>query len=222
MFEKLSCSARVEFDLCAAGPVLISSGESNKTDPTLPDTTFMKGFIGKDHSETSYVIPGSSIKGVLRHHIQDKYIPGDDDVKNLFGRIEPTAQKSKIKFNDAFAVPETIRTSVRNSTKIDAAVQKPVRGSLNNMEIIEAGVFKAGFLIKNFTHKEIESLLLALMDIDSGEVRFGGKVSRGFGQMKIGSFSMTADNGYDSNLNPKDKVTFFDIEEAIEYFRGKK
>lgn len=219
MFEKLTCSAKAEFELCAAGPVLVSSGQSHKTDPTVPDTTFMTGYIGKDHKTECYVIPGSSVKGVLRHHIQDFYIINNSDAEALFGKINGGAQKSKIKFYDAYAVPDTVFTTVRNSTKIDPNSQSPVKGSLNNMEVVEKGIFKAGFQIKNFSHKEIEALLMALLDIDTGAVRFGGKSSRGFGKMKIGSFSMTADNGYDSDLQPKDKVTFSDIESALKYFR---
>lgn len=219
MFEKLTCFAAVEFELCAAGPVLVSSGRSNKTDPTVPDTTFMTGYIGKDHLDECYVIPGSSIKGVLRHHIQDYYIINDEDAEKLFGKIQGGAQKSKIKFYDAFAVPNTIKTTIRYSTKIDPNSQKPINGSLNNMEVVEKGTFKSGFQIKNFTHKEIEALLKSLLDIDSGAVRFGGKVSRGFGQMRIGSFSMTSNKGYDTELSPIDEVSFSDIEEAIKYYR---
>lgn len=217
MFEKLTCSATAEFELCAAGPVLVSSGRSHKTDPTLPDTTLMTGYIGRDHSEECYVIPGSSIKGVIRHHIQDNYIINDGAAEKLFGKIQGGAQKSKIKFCDAYAVPDTVTTAVRNSTKIDPNSQSPVRGSLNNMEVFEKGTFKAGFQIKNFTYKEMESLLKALLDINSGAVRFGGKVSCGFGQMKIGSFSMTANKGYDTELKPVDNVSFSDIEAALKY-----
>lgn len=90
------------------------------------------------------------------------------------------------------------------------------------MVVVENGIFKADFQIKNFTYKEMESLLKALLDINSGAVRFGGKVSRGFGQMKIGSFSMTANRGYDTELKPVDKVSFSDIEEAIKYYRDVK
>ena len=71
MFEKIECTAYAEFDLCADGPVLISSGKSNKTNPTLPDNTFMTGFCGAEHKDEMYVIPGSTIKGVIRHHIDE-------------------------------------------------------------------------------------------------------------------------------------------------------
>lgn len=219
MFEKLTSFANAEFELCAAGPVLVSSGKSTKTDPTVPDTTFMTGYIGKDHSNECYVIPGSSVKGVLRHHIQDYYITDDKEAELFFGKINGGAQKSKIKFNDAYAIPETVSISVRNSTKINPYSQKPVSGSLNNMETVDKGIFKAGFQIKNFTPKEMEVLLISLLDINEGTVRFGGKVSRGFGMMKVGSFSMNVNNGYDAALQPKEPKSFADIESALKYFR---
>lgn len=225
MFEKLNNSANVEFELLADGPVLISSGRSHKTDPTMPDTTFMTGYCGNDHTEECYVIPGSTIKGVLRHYLQDYYNFSDNDAGILFGRIPRrgdvfSAQKSKVKFNDAFADSATIRTAVRNSTKINPLNQAPVSGSLNNMEAVEAGVFKASFSIRNFSNREISSLLKALLDINTGAVRFGGKVSRGFGQMKLGSFLLTANDGYDSDLKPRNPAVFSDIEEAIKHFTG--
>lgn len=219
MFEKLTSFANVEFDLYADGPIIVSSGKSNKTDPTVPDTTFMTGYIGKNHLEECYVIPGSSVKGVLRHHIQDYYITNDDEAEKLFGKINGVAQKSKIKFNDAYAVPETVLTSVRNSTKIDPNSQKPVNGSLNNMEVVNKGIFKAGFQIRNFTSKEIEAILMSLLDINEGSVRFGGKVSRGFGMMKVDNFLMSVNNGYDIDLKPKEPKLFTDIESALKYFR---
>ncbi len=225
MFEKLKNSANVEFELLADGPVLVSSGRSHKTDPTMPDTTFMTGYCGKDHSEERYVIPGSTIKGVLRHYLQDYYNFSDNDAGILFGRIprygdRSPAQKSKVKFNDAFADPTTIRTAVRNSTKINPLNQGAVKGSLNNMEAVEAGVFKASFSIRNFSNREISSLLKALLDINTGAVRFGGRVSRGFGQMKLGIFSLTANDGYDSDLKLENPKVFSDIEEAIKHFTG--
>lgn len=220
MFEKLNCSAIAEFDLCPLGPVLVSGGHSHKTDPTVPDITFMTGFSKNGGiTEECYVIPGSTVKGVLRHYIQDNYIESQADVDILFGKITGGAQRSKINFHDAYAVPETVRSSLRNSTRLDPNNQAPVHHSLNNMEVIEKGVFKAGFQISNFTQREMEAILLTLLDINTGAVRFGGKVSRGFGQMYVDNFSMTANKGYSSELAPVGQVTFTDIEQAVKYFR---
>jgi len=213
MFEKIECTAYAEFDLCADGPVLISSGKSNKTNPTLPDNTFMTGFCGAEHKDEMYVIPGSTIKGVIRHHIDEK------SAKIIFGKIDGTAQKSKIKFNDAFAVPDSIAATVRHSTAINPVNQSVKNGSLNNMEVVEKGTFKAGFIFRNYTAAEMEKILLALYDVNEGAVRFGGKVSRGFGKMRIENFSMKVNNGFDGSLMPKNEIVFNSIETAIDHFR---
>lgn len=213
MFEKIECTAYAEFDLCADGPVLISSGKSNKTNPTLPDNTFITGFCGAEHKDEMYVIPGSTIKGVIRHHIDEK------SAKIIFGTIGETAQKSKIKFNDAFAAPEGIVTTVRYSTAINPVKQSAKITSLNNMEVVEKGAFKAGFIFKNYTAAEMEKILLALYDVNEGAVRFGGKISRGFGKMRVDNFSMKVNNGFDENLMPKNEIVFSSIETALEHFR---
>ena len=221
MFKELKRQASVSFDLCAAGPVLVSSGTSNKTNPTLPDNTFMRGYSGKDHEE-NYVIPGSTIKGVIRHYLEDNMMLNETEAQTLFGKINNSAQKSKIKFSDAYADKYTVVSSIRHSTAIDPRVQSAKGGTLNNMEVVEQGVFKASFSIRNFTDSEMEKLLIALFDINSGAVRFGGRKSRGFGQMKTENFVLTSFDGYDESFNKMNEKSFDDIEKAIEYFRGVK
>ena len=216
MFEKLKYTACAEFDLAADGPVLVSEGVSNKPDPTRPDNTFMTGFLGSEHDKTAYVIPGSTIKGVLRHHMFD--MMSDDKVETIFGKIGRENQKGKIKFNDAYALMDTVVTSVRHSTAIDPCTQSAKSGSLNNMEVVEKGIFKAGFIFSNYTNFEMERLLLALYDINAGEVRFGGKISRGFGKMNIENFYMKVNSGYDSDLKPINEMVFNSLETAEEYF----
>ncbi len=217
MFEKLNRSAYAEFDLCADGPVLISSGQSNKTNPTLPDNTFMTGFYGKEHIR-NYVIPGSTVKGVIRHYMTDNGL-NERSAEELFGKIQGGALKSKIKFNDAYAVPETVVAAVRHSTKLDPLIQSAQTGTLNNMQVIESGVFKAAFTIKNFTNTEMEKLLCAIYDINLGAVTFGGKKSRGFGHMKVENFILTSFDGYNRDLTKKNEKKFENIEDAVKYFR---
>lgn len=216
MFEKVKCTACAEFDLAADGPVLVSEGGSNKPDPTRPDNTFMTGLLGIKHDKTAYVIPGSTIKGVLRHHMFD--MMSDDKVDTIFGKIGAENQKSKIKFNDAYALMDTVITSVRHSTAIDPCMQSPKPRSLNDMEVVEKGIFKAGFIFNNFTGLEMEKLLLALHDINMGEVHFGGKVSRGFGKMNVENFHMKVNSGYDADLKPINEMIFDSLDAAAEYF----
>lgn len=218
MFKKLLNQAHVEFDLCADGPVLISSGKSNKTDPTLPDNTFITGYDGKNHTE-NYLVPGSTIKGVIRHYMEEQLMFSEESAKKLFGDIRSGLQKSKVKFSDAFAVPETVVTAIRHSTAINPHLQTAREKTLNNMEVVEQGVFKASFIVKNYTPVEMEKLLVAVFDINTGAVRFGGKRSRGFGQMRVENFRMTSFDGYNQNFEKKNEKSFTDIETAVKYFR---
>jgi len=71
----------------------------------------------------------------------------------------------------------------------------------------------------NYTAAEMEKILLALYDVNEGAVRFGGKVSRGFGKMRIENFSMKVNNGFDGSLMPKNEIVFNSIETAIDHFR---
>lgn len=229
MFEKLERVAIAEFDLIADGPVLVQSGKSNKINPTLPDSSFLRGLYYK---EETLVIPGSTIKGVIRSYVSDTLDPtkqlGDNEIpgiNNLFGCIgvgEQKSMKSKISFHDAYAVPEMVVTNIRYNTAISKFTQSAGNKSLNTLEIVEQGVFKAGFKLINFDNKlkELECILDALEDVNTGLVRFGGRKSRGFGKMKIGEFSLRIFDGYNADLSVKNEQEFTSFESAVKYVKG--
>lgn len=228
MFEKLERVAIAEFDLIADGPVLVQSGKSNKINPTLPDSSFLRGLYYK---EETLVIPGSTIKGVIRSYVSD-FIDFSErfkenqtlQINKLFGCIgkgEQKSMKSKISFHDAYAVPETVVTNIRYNTAINKFTQSAKQGTLNDLEIVEQGVFKAGFKLINFDNKfkELECILDALEDINTGLVRFGGRKSRGFGKMKIGEFKLRIFDGYNADLSVKNEQEFTSFESAVKYVK---
>ncbi len=215
MFKKIKNEAVAEFKLCADGPVLISSGKSCKTNPTLPDSIFLTG--ATENEQNVFVIPGSSIKGVIRTYVEDYF--KTDKVEELFGRVKDTALRSKVSFHDAYADMSTVVDSIRNSTAINKISQSASNSSLNNMQVVEKGEFDAGFKIVNYEENELETIIKALMAVDDGELFFGGKTSRGFGRMKIKDFRIKINNGFDENLMPK--ITEFDsFDKVIEYLRN--
>lgn len=206
--------AVAEFKLYADGPVLISSGKSCKTDPTLPDSVFLTG--ATEDEQNVFVIPGSSMKGVIRTYVEDYF--KTDKVEELFGRVRGAALRSKVSFHDAYADMSTVISSIRNSTALNKVAQSASYGSLNNMQVVEKGEFNAGFKIVNYEENELEMIIKALMAVDDGELFFGGKTSRGFGRMKIKEFKIRINNGFDENLMPK--ITEFDsLEKVIGYLR---
>lgn len=216
MFLKLKKEAVAYFDLCAAGPVIISGKNNNKTDFNLPDISFLNAI--DENGKTIYVVPGSTIKGVIRHYIENKYIK---DESELFGKVKNGAHKSRVSFFDAYAVMDTIETRIRYSTAINNVAQSAQNGTLNNIQTIERGTFKAGFKIVNFSCFELEKILESLLAINDREVFFGGRTSRGYGRMQVKNFSITVNEGYNSDF-VADVKKFDVIDNAIEYVRGEK
>lgn len=209
MFLKLKKEAVAYFDLCAAGPVIISGKNNNKTDFNLSDISFLNAV--DENGKTIYVVPGSTIKGVIRHHIEDKY---DKDESELFGKEKDGAHKSKVSFFDAYADMDTIETRIRYNTAINNVSQSVKGVTLNNIQTIEKGTFKAGFKIVNFSYIELEKILESLLAINNREVFFGGRTSRGFGRMQVKNFSITINNGYKNNFEADTKKIDI-IDEAI-------
>lgn len=202
MLDRIERFAVAEFDLCAAGPVIVGSGGSNETRPGVPDTIFL---TGNDGEREAYVIPGSSIKGVVRHFICDN-IKGINETE-LFGTVKDGSKKSRISFHDAYADMSTVVTNKRFSTALDQVLQNAKTTTLNNMETVEKGSFGAGFRLVNYTDAELAAVLSALWAIDEGRLRIGGRTSRGFGRMRIENFNLRLVCGYDEEL--KEKITGF-------------
>ena len=213
MFEIFKNEAIAEFDLVADGPLLISSGIKNNIDPTLPNTTFLSGYI--KNGERTFVIPGSTIKGIIRHHASESmnYLEENE----LFGSLKP--QKGKISFFDAYADSKTVRTTIRYNTAINKVSQSAKTTTLNDMQIVEKGIFKAGFKIINFKPLELSMILHTLCDINLSMVRFGGRRSRGFGQLKVENFKIVLKNGYGQDFQPINPVEINSLNEAYQKYK---
>lgn len=200
MFAEYRRIAVSSFNLVVDGPVLIQSGNSNKIDPTLPDASFVRGLY---KGKMTLVIPGSTIKGVIRSRVHDI---DSSIVDGLFGKVGNEPQKSKIGFHDAYAIPESVVTNIRYNTKIDNKSHSAERGSLRTLEVAERGVFNAGFRLINYEEAELHLILKALSDINTGLVRFGGGKSRGFGMMKLDNFQIDVSEGFDKDFQEKIRV----------------
>ena len=209
---------QMTFKLCPAGPMLISSGSRNKLHPELPDNTFLMSWDG---TQDSYVIPGSSLKGVLRHYL---YQSGCNplEVDTLFGTAgNQNSKKSRISVSDAYADMKTIETALRHTTALGSVSQSAKGGSLNSMQAVIAGSFSGNIRLSNVNKEEIRLILLALLAVESGEICIGGKISRGFGRVHISDFCMTVSEGYDENsLRPIVKGSYDSLGSAAEAVRS--
>lgn len=208
-FEKIICEAYGSFTLSADGPMIIRSTVHTKLTPENADAIFLKSGTGSENE--AYVIPGSSIKGVVRHFLETnletpKLLSGivlKEFFDNYFGSVKTQPpQKSKISFSDAFADMSTVKTSMRYQTKIDAISQGASQGSLNSVLAVTKGDFKCDYHIKNFNIKELELFIKAIKAFDSGELCIGGRISRGYGMVRIKDFSIVISNGFNDNLEP--------------------
>ena len=202
----------LKFTLSPAGPVLVSSGSANKLHPELPDNTFL---MSRNHGEETFVIPGSSLKGVIKHYLY-RISETDENVDWLFGGAQnKNARKSRVSVADAFADMTTVETSLRHSTALGSVSQSAKSGSLNNLMAVIAGDFAAGIRMKNVTEAEILMILRALQAIEAHEICIGGKISRGFGRMHIKDFQMTVCCGYDAELHPVIAGEFDSLSTAV-------
>lgn len=207
-FSKITCEAYGAFTISAAGPIIIRSTDETKLTPETADAIFLRS--GTGNGEEAFVIPGSSIKGVVRHYLETSpdipQLIRVPDIKafctELFGNVKTPAYRSKISFSDAFADMNTVETSMRYQTRIDAIAQGAAGGSLNSIQAVTKGDFRCSFRIRNLNANELTVFAKALGSFDSGELCIGGRVSRGYGMVRIKDFSMVLTDGYDLDLQP--------------------
>ena len=188
MFKAFKRRAVASFDICPRSPLTIGSGSSNELDPSLPDITFVSGFDG---AQRAFVIPGSSLKGVLRSYIEKNY--SVSAASALFGALKTAkdgSTKSKIAVYDAFADMSKTQYSVRYQIKIDPHNQCTNKSSLRNIQTVNQGVFKASFAITNFSDDELKYVYDALNRLNDGLLRLGAKTSVGFGKVSIENFKL--------------------------------
>ncbi len=208
-FSNITCEVYGNFTLSAAGPIIIKSTDATKLTPETADAIFLRS--GTGDGKDAFVIPGSSIKGVVRHYLETapdvpKLLPAGDQKTfwtELFGSVEKPACKSKIAFSDAFADMETIETSIRYQTKIDAVSQGAAGGSLNSMQAVTKGDFPCSYRIRNLNAEELAVFAKAMAAFDAGELCIGGRISRGYGRVRIKDFQLVLTNGYDQELRPR-------------------
>lgn len=212
-FKKEVCGS---FTISADGPMLIKSGVSNKTDPALPDALFL---TGKDGNTETYVIPGSSIKGVIRHYLEDNHTLDENAVKSLFGAHKPGLLRGKLSISDAYADMTTVNIVHRPNTAIGAVSQSAVRNSLNNTDTLDQGEFRCSFRIINPSGKDVLSLLNALDAMNRHILFIGGRTSKGYGRVSIRDFQMQVADGYTPEFKPNLIAEYSDLAEAVNTYR---
>jgi CRISPR/Cas system CSM-associated protein Csm3 (group 7 of RAMP superfamily) len=196
----------VRSDATLATPALIGSGEGNNSDVDIVR-----------QADGAPFLPGSSLAGVLRSVLDN------NDSKKLFGYTEQTSGSS----NESRISPlythdaefKNAKIVVLDGVALEDDEKTAKRGAKYDYEAVDSGArFKIRLLLvirEKDNGNDLEELLLTVLDgLFAGDVRFGGKGYRGFGQVgcesaewfEINSVDEWANFDWDSNWNqPKTK-----------------
>lgn len=207
MFAKLTNEARIKFILRPRTPIFIKDARDGGFDPTVADMQFIRGY---KNGERVPVIPGSSLKGVIRSHAErilrtydekwacnstqsqcrpDRKQPAkkryDDSCYacRLFGN---TGIASRFYCEDAYPVnPSAVVLTGRPHVAINRITGAAASGALFSVEALEEGDFLVEMGLKNFNHWQLYLIALVLKDMEDGFLPIGGQTSRGYGRVRV-------------------------------------
>lgn len=157
------------FELKLVSPMSIGSGETEYTDHDI-----ILDSRGRP------MIPATAIAGVFRHYLSDV---GD----KLFGSIDKddNAEKSHISFYDAVESSGTYITA-RDCVRLSEDEKTAEDTGKFDMQAEEPGaVFEAVIELDETGCKYADKVESAVSALNEGILRFGGKSTRGYGQVKI-------------------------------------
>ena len=165
-------------DLAAKSPVKLSSGADGLTDSDVIVDACNLPFV-----------PGTTICGVTRHYMAELH--EESFVNRWFGRTggrDDPGSESLVRFHDAFPIGKP-SVSSRDGVKLDEH-KTAVANHKYDYQVVDAGArftMRIEVLYDPDTERgEAEALLSEIAQgFQSGEVRIGGKASRGFGEMEL-------------------------------------
>ena len=153
-------------------PLCVSSGWDEITDNDL-----QRDFYG------NVFVPGTSLAGAMRAYLQD--------TKQLFGFTKDMEGKmSAVSFSDLTFDKNKLKMSERDGVALEHKVAKT--GAKYDIEIIEPGAcgnFRILLSIREQDDEEewLDVIKKIFFGIEEGEIRFGAKKNRGFGNIKLES-----------------------------------
>jgi len=148
-------------------------------------------------------IPAASIAGAARNFLAQQsqlwtnYIDDNENknIKDLFGGAEEDDTMSALIVADAACVSDVIKTSVRDSVRIEAESGTAAEGAKFDMEVIERGTeFKLEMqCIIRYNDDEVAltRLFLAILHaFQQGDIRLGARTRRGYGRGMVKSWKI--------------------------------
>lgn len=210
MFRELKNEAKILLVLKTRSPLSIRIGEQKSINPMLPDMQCVKSrYQGKD----TVIIPGSSLKGVIRSRYEKlvglfgvtccnpfdknsscrrkKGTTPEPRGKAIYQRMCPACKlfgsvaiASRIYIADAYPVGEIVMGE-RTGVGINRITGGAQPGAIYDFEVVEEGSFQVNITLKNYELYQLILLLYVLKDLDEGYVVLGGATTRGNGRMEV-------------------------------------
>jgi len=225
MFKELSNEAKLSFVLHTKSPLSIRNQKTNVMDPTLPDMQCMRS---RYHGMDTVIIPGSSLKGVIRSryekivnlfegkccNVVDRYdackvseqFSYEERGKKVYEKVCPACQLfgstsigARIRFTDAYPMSSPV-IGERNGVGINRITGAAQRGALYDFEVVEEGSFHVEIFLQNYELYQLVLLLYVLKDLDEGYVTVGGATTRGNGRLELTDFDIEF-REYRKNVN---------------------
>lgn len=202
--------------LKAESPFMIGNGND-----TYSDKDLLRNHLGKPF------IPGTSLAGVCR-----SYLESDPKLTNLidkyFGQAKQNkesslARQSRVIFYDSQLLEKSVSTTrIRDSVRLENKIASP-EGKFD-FEIVELGAefsFRLEFKIEDGEVSEVKRIVEKLIvGFYKGEIRIGGKTSRGYGYFKL--LKKNREVGIESRLLklPSDLDEYINWNWSINCFRS--
>ncbi|MHA1439592.1 MAG: RAMP superfamily CRISPR-associated protein [Promethearchaeota archaeon] len=152
-----------------------------------------------------FFIPGTSFKGALKHHIENKF----DNLNQYQWNYFYGSQEKQSRFIVKDIKPiNSIKINIRDGVAIDYKTGIAKQGYKYNYEIIEPGTefnLKCEITINEEVNKEnFKTILKTIIEeLENGEVLIGAMTTKGFGKIKLNEYKI-----YEFNF-PKDGENWF-------------
>ena len=140
-------------------------------------------------SRGEFVIPGTSLKGVLRHRAEYIFDKLGLDKKFLDGLMGTTANKSRLVVAESYVEPKNFAEVNHTRNKIDRLTGGTLQGVLFTtkpayQKNFDAPTLKLHFEIRDAKNFEVGLAIFLLRDLWLGRVAIGGEKSVGRGTLK--------------------------------------
>lgn len=185
-------TGKLVLPLVSNGPILV--GGTNSKDSEVDMVCLMTPILDDKKKDYiyKYTIPGSSLRGVIRHRVfdilkaLDKYSDKNDELNSIFGSVSgKNGSAGHVKCSDIYL-------GVDKAQHVQhVAIDRFTGGAIDGALFDEAPIWESCLLLKteieftDLTAFQTAVLMHALLDICTGDAPIGGGTNRGNGVVRI-------------------------------------